>query len=76
MGGSADNTLNTVYPTENDINRSLFDKSMKFCIVVFHDLTNDISYIVRSKICYLGGKIVKIICKNRWIFENCSIQIS
>ena len=29
---------------ENDVNRQLSDKSMKFCIVVVHDLTNDISY--------------------------------
>ena len=29
---------------ENYVNRQLSDKSMKFCIVVFHDLTNDISY--------------------------------
>ena len=29
---------------ENYVNRQPFDKSMKFCIVVVHDLTNDISY--------------------------------
>ena len=27
---------------ENYVNRPLSDKSMKFCIVVVHDLTNDI----------------------------------
>ena len=29
---------------ENYVNRQLSDKSMKLCIVVVHDLTNDISY--------------------------------
>ena len=29
---------------ENYANSQLSDKSMKFCIVVVHDLTNDISY--------------------------------
>ena len=29
---------------ENEVNRPLSDKSMKFCIVVVHELTNDISY--------------------------------
>ena len=29
---------------ENYVKRPHFDKSMKFCIVVVHDLTNDISY--------------------------------
>ena len=29
---------------ENYVNCPLSDKSMKFCIVVVHDLTNDISY--------------------------------
>ena len=29
---------------ENYVNRQLSDKSMKFCTVVVHDLTNDISY--------------------------------
>ena len=52
---------------------------MKFCIVVVHGLTNDISYDVklnRSKILLLGGKIVKIMCKNREKLENiCSIHI-
>ena len=35
---------------------------MKFCKVVVHGLTNDISYdakLNRSKIWFLGGKIVK-----------------
>ena len=29
---------------ENYVNRPLSDKSMEFCIVVVHDLTNDIRY--------------------------------
>ena len=29
---------------ENYVNRPHSDKSMKFCIVVVHDLTNDIRY--------------------------------
>ena len=29
---------------ENYVNGPLSDKSIKFCIVVVHDLTNDISY--------------------------------
>ena len=29
---------------ENHVNRPLSDKSMKFRIMVVHDLTNDISY--------------------------------
>ena len=55
---------------------------MKFCIVVIHGLTNDISYDVelnRSKNCFFfwgGGGIVKILCKNREKWENiCSIHI-
>ena len=60
-------------------NGELFDKSMKFCILVVHDLTNDISYdakLNRSKYCYFGGKIVKILWKNREKKENiCSIHI-
>ena len=35
---------------------------MNFCIVVVHDLTNDIGYDVklnRSKICYIGLKFYK-----------------
>ena len=49
---------------ENYINGKHFDKNMKFCILVVHDLTNDISYdaeLNRSKNCYFGGKIVKIL---------------
>ena len=44
---------------ENYVNRPLSDKSMKFGIMVVHDLTNDISYnakLNRSKICYFWGK--------------------
>ena len=47
---------------------------MKFCIVVFYDLTNDISYnakLNRSKVCYFGDEIVKImlkIARNRKIY--------
>ena len=51
---------------ENYINGKLFDKNMKFCILVVHDLTNYISYdakLNRSKHCYFGGKIVKILWK-------------
>ena len=51
---------------ENHINGKLFDKNMKFCILMVHDLTNDISYdakLNRSKNCYFGGKIVKILWK-------------
>ena len=58
-GVSAYNTQNTFYPMENYVNRPLSDKSIKFCIVVVHDLTNDISYnakLNRSKICYFGVK--------------------
>ena len=50
---------------ENYVNRKLSGKSMKFGIMVVHDLTNDISYnakLNRSKICFLGGKIVLILC--------------
>ena len=65
---------------ENYTNRKLFDKNMKFCILVVHDLTNDISYdakLNRSKNCYFGGKIVKILWKNRTKLENiCSLHIS
>ena len=49
---------------ENYINGKLVDKNMKFCILVVHDLTNDISYdakLNRSKNCYFWGKIVKIL---------------
>ena len=40
-GGGLQNTLE---PMEKYVNRPLSDKNMKFCIVVAHDLTNDISY--------------------------------
>ena len=56
---SAYNTQNTLQPMENYVNHPLSDKSMKFCIVVVHDLTNDISSIAklnRSKICYFRVK--------------------
>ena len=55
---------------------------MKFCILVVHDLTDDISYGVkriRSKNAIWGGgggKIVKILWKNSEKWENiCSIHI-
>ena len=69
-----------LYPMENYVNGKLFDKNMKFCILVIHDLTNDISYgakVNRSKNCYFGGKIVKILWKkNRKKWENiCIIHI-
>ena len=44
---------------ENYVNRQLSDKSMKFGIMVVHDLTNDISYNEKlngSKICFFGVK--------------------
>ena len=44
---------------ENYVNRPLSDKSMNFCIVVDHDLTNDFSHnskLKRSKIRYFGVK--------------------
>ena len=53
-----------LWPMENYINGKLFDKNMKFYIMVVHDLTNDISYdskLDRSKNCYFWGKIVKIL---------------
>ena len=49
---------------------------MKFCIIVVHDLTNNISNDVklnRSKIRFFGEKIVKIMCKNREKLENICI---
>ena len=58
-GVSAYNTQNTLWPMENYVNRPLSDKSMKFGIMVVHDLTNDISYnakLNRSKFCYYGVK--------------------
>ena len=45
------------------LHRKLFDKSMKFCIFVVHDVTNEISYdakLNRSKNChFLGVKYKK-----------------
>ena len=41
------------------INRPLSDQWMKFCLVVVHDLTNDISYnakLIIFKIYYFGLK--------------------
>ena len=46
-------------PMENYTNIKLYDKNMKFCILVVHDLTNDIRYdakLNRSKNCYFGVK--------------------
>ena len=46
------------YSQENYINRKLFDKSMKFSILVVHDVINDISYEAKlnmSKNCHLWG---------------------
>ena len=66
---------------ENYINGKLCDKNMKCFILVVHDLTNDISYrydakLITSKNCYFGGKIVKILWKNRKKWENiCIIHI-
>ena len=60
---------------ENYVNRPLSDKSMKFCIVVDHDLTNDFSHnskLNRSQNSLILGKIVQILCKNRAKWENIS----
>ena len=57
----------------NYINGKLFDKNMKFCILVVYDLNDDINYdakLNRSKNCHFGGKIVKILWKNRKKWEN------
>ena len=57
-GVSAYNTQNTLKPMENYVNRQLPDKSMKFGIMVVHDLTNDISYDAKlnmSKSCHFWG---------------------
>ena len=52
---------------------------MEFCILVVYNLTNDISddaKLNRSKNCYFGGKIVKLLKKNSEKWENiCSIHI-
>ena len=45
---------------ENYINGKLFDKNMKFCILVVNDLTNDMSYNAKLN---FWGKIVKILWK-------------
>ena len=58
---------------ENYVNRPLSDKSMNFCIVVHHDLTNDFSNNSkqnRSQNRYFWGKIVQILCKNREKWEK------
>ena len=64
---------------ENYINGKLFDKNMTFCILVVHDLTNDISNdakLNRSENYSFGGKIVKSLWKNRKKWENiCIIHI-
>ena len=56
-----------------------FDKNMKFCILVVHDLTNNISYdatLKRSKNFYFWGKIVEILWINHKKLEHiCSIHI-
>ena len=66
MGGEGQLPAHEIplYPMENYVNGNFFDKNMKFCILVVHDLTNDISYdakVNRSKNCYVGGKIVRIL---------------
>ena len=60
---------------ENNVNCPLSDKSMNFCIVVDHDLTNDFSHNSkqnRSQNSLFLGKIVQILCKNREKWENIS----
>ena len=60
---------------ENYVNRPLSDKSRKFCIVVDHDLTNDVSHNSkqnRSQNSLFLGKMVQILCKNREKWENTS----
>ena len=64
-GVSACNTQNTLQLMENYVNRPLSDKSMNFCKVVVHDLTNDISYNCQAEQIQnllFEGKIVKILC--------------
>ena len=65
---------------ENYVNLPLSDKSMKFCIVVDYDLSNDFSHNSkhnRSQNSLFLGKIVQIQCKNREKWENISrIHIS
>ena len=60
---------------ENYVIPPLSDKSMKFCIVVDHDLTNYFSHNSkqnRSQNSLFMGKIVQILCKNREKWENVS----
>ena len=60
---------------ENYVNCQLSDKSMKFYIVVDHDLTNDFSHNskqIRSQKSLFWGKIVQILCKNREKWESIS----
>ena len=60
---------------ENYVNRPLSDKSMKVCIVVDHDLTNDFSHNSkqnRSQNSLFLCKIVQILCKNREKWDNIS----
>ena len=57
---------------ENYVNSPLSDKSMKFCIVGDHDLTNDFSHNSKQngyQNSLFWGKIEQILCKNR---ENIS----
>ena len=71
--GGGQLTTHDISYSQRKINyiRSLFDKSIRYCIVLVHDLTNDISYDAKlngSKICYLRVKYQKknkIMCKNR-----------
>ena len=63
-GGPAYSTWNTVF-ANGKLHQWLtfFHKNMKFCILVVHDLSNDISYdtkLNRWNNCYFWGKIVKI----------------
>ena len=60
---------------ENYVNRPLSDNSMKFCIVVDHDLTKDFSHNSKQNMSQNSlflGKIVQILCKNREKWENIS----
>ena len=57
---------------ENYIKNPLSDKSMNFCSVVDHNLTNDFSHnskLKRSQNSLFLGKIVQILCKNREKWE-------
>ena len=47
-GVSAYNTQNTLQPMENYVNRPLSDKSMKFCRVLDHDITDDFSHDLKQ----------------------------